>query len=98
MSSINRRKFLVFSAQLPVGMFVAQRAFAQCVDPDELSDSVLEMRESMEYTADAADRSSVCGGCQFFKPRQPTDSCGYCEVLQGQVSATGHCVSWTKRS
>jgi hypothetical protein len=52
----------------------------------------------MEYTESAADPAQVCGGCSFFKLESAGSSCGHCEVLRGKVSATGHCVSWTRRS
>lgn len=97
MSSLDRRKFLVWGVQLPITALAASKALGSCVDPDELSDSLRDMRESLDYT-DTAREASQCRGCSFFKPLKPDDSCGHCEVLQGPVSATGHCVSWTKRS
>lgn len=74
------------------------KALGSCVDPDELSDSLRDMRESLDYTDTAGRTNQACNGCSFFKPLKAGDSCGHCEVLQGPVSATGHCVSWTKRS
>lgn len=98
MSCIDRRRFLGWGLQLPAAALLADTALAACVDPEELSDSVIGMRESLDYTDASADANAVCRGCSFFKPQNPGDACGYCEVLQGPVSATGHCVSWTKRA
>lgn len=98
MSSMNRRKFLTWGLQVPASVVLADAALGACVDPNDLSDSVVGMRESLDYTDTSADAKTVCGGCNFFKPKKPGDSCGYCEVLQSPVSATGHCVSWTKRA
>lgn len=95
--SVARRRFLALSLQLPVSFVIAPAAFAACVDPDELPDSVLEMRESLEYTDAAKSAAEVCRGCSFFKA-DATSGCGHCEVLRGSVSASGHCVSWTKRA
>lgn len=95
--SVPRRRFLTLSLQLPVSLVLAPAAFAACVDPDELPDSVLEMRESLEYTDAGRNAAEVCQGCSFFKA-DAKGNCGHCEVLRGAVSATGHCVSWTKRT
>lgn len=95
---IDRRHFLACGIQLPVALLAAKSAAAACADPDELSDSVRDMRESLEYTDTARNAQQSCTGCSFFKPAKTGASCGNCEVLGGAVSATGHCVSWTKRS
>lgn len=97
MSSINRRRVLMWGLQLPAAALLPDASIGACVDPDELSDSVVGMRESMEYTATSADANAVCGGCMFYKPAKPGAACGHCEVLQSPVSSAGHCVSWTKR-
>lgn len=94
--SVPRRRFLALSLQLPVSIVLAPAAFAACVDSDELSDTILEMRESLEYTDAAKNAAEVCRGCSFFKA-DSAGGCGHCEVLRGAVSAAGHCVSWTKR-
>lgn len=95
MSDVRRRKFLFMGLQLPVA-FVAAKACGACVDPDELPDSELEMRESLDYTDAGADAAQLCGGCSFFMAAAA--GCGHCEVLRGQVNAKGHCVSWTRRA
>ena len=98
MSRFDRRKFLACGMCAPAALFVAGSAAAACVDPDELSDSVLGMRESLEYTDSAADAKQACSGCSYFKAPKPADPCGHCEVMRGTVSSKGHCVSWTKRN
>lgn len=95
--SVPRRRFLALSLQLPLSIALAPTAFAACVDLDELPDSVLEMRASLEYTDAGRSAAEVCRGCSFFKA-DATGGCGHCEVLRGAVSAAGHCVSWTKRA
>ncbi len=98
MSSMRRRSFLFFSLQLPVALAATQVARGACVDPDELPDSELDMRESLDYTADAGEKAAeVCAGCAFFHADTAATGCGHCEVLRGQVHAKGHCVSWTRR-
>jgi len=94
--SFNRRRFLVSSTQLPIALWVTG-ASAQCIDEEEMSDSVRGMRESLEYTDVASNPQQVCGGCSFFHAGG-AKGCGNCEVLSGPVNIKGHCVSWTKRA
>jgi uncharacterized paraquat-inducible protein A len=82
---------------MPAAAMLAASARAACVDPDELSDAVQGMRDSLSYTDAAADAQRACRGCTYFKPAKPSDACGHCEVLGGPVSARGHCDSWTKQ-
>jgi hypothetical protein len=97
MASYDRRKFIARGAQACALICIADSAGAVCVDPDELSGSVQSMRESLEYTDTADDPKQTCKDCSFFKPAKAGDGCATCEVLASQVSATGHCDSWTKR-
>lgn len=82
----------------PTAALLAATARGECVDPDELSDAVQGMRDSLSYTDASSNPQRACSGCTYFKPAKPGDACGHCEVLGGPVSAKGHCDSWTKRS
>ena len=97
--SFDRRKFLALGAQLPALAIFARSVNAEeCVDPDDLPDTVYSMRESLEYTDEAPNPEQRCAGCEYFKPQKAGDTCGPCTVLTSPVSAKGHCVSWTKLS
>ena len=98
MASCDRRRFIAYGLRATALILAGASARAACVDPDELSDSVQSMRESLEYTDNAPDLKQACNGCSFFKPAKAGDNCASCEVLASPVSATGHCVSWTKRA
>jgi hypothetical protein len=98
MANYDRRKFIAYGVGASALVLAGTSAHAACVDPDELSGSVQNMRESLEYTDSAPDPQQACKGCSFFKPAKAGDSCAHCEVLASPVSVTGHCVSWTKRS
>jgi uncharacterized paraquat-inducible protein A len=98
MSRLDRRTFLFRGLQLPAALLVSRTAAGACVDPDELSDSVQSMRDSLEYTDAAADAKQSCMGCAYFQAQKAGATCGNCEVLHGPVSAKGHCVSWTKKA
>lgn len=97
MAGFDRRKFIVKGLQASALICAGVSARAACVDPDELSSSVQSMLESLEYTDVSSDANEACKGCSFFKPVKAGDACAHCEVLTSPVSATGHCVSWTKR-
>jgi hypothetical protein len=98
MASCDRRTFIANGLRASALVLAGTSARAACVDPDELSGNVQSMRESLEYTDTAPDANQACKGCSFFKPANASDDCARCEVLASPVSATGHCVSWTKRS
>ena len=98
MASGGRRRFITAGLRASVLVLAGSSVRAACVDSDELSSSVQSMRESLEYTDMAPEASQSCRRCSFFKPAKPEQSCAPCEVLASAVSATGHCMSWTKRS
>ncbi|MBM0104875.1 high-potential iron-sulfur protein [Steroidobacter sp. S1-65] len=98
MASCDRRRFITYGLRASALILASASARAACVDPDEMSGSVQSMRESLEYTDSAPDASQACRDCAYFKPVKTGDSCAPCEVLTSPVSASGHCVSWTKRS
>jgi hypothetical protein len=68
-----------------------------CVSPDDLSSAELSLRQSVSYTDMAADSEAACGRCAYFHADGET-GCGRCDILQGVVSATGHCVSWAQQA
>jgi hypothetical protein len=98
MAGHDRRRFIAYALQASALICASASVRAACGDPDDLSDSVQSMRESLEYTDAAADPKQACKACSFFKPAKAGDDCAQCEVLNSPVRATGHCVSWTKRS
>jgi hypothetical protein len=85
---------LVLASVLPLSRLQASEA---CVDPDELSDGEQSMRQSLAYTDAAADSNKVCNGCSYFSASERA-GCGQCLIMQGTVSAAGHCDSWTAKS
>lgn len=98
MAGYDRRKFIADGLRTSALICAGVTARATCIDPDELSDSVQSMRESLEYTDAAPANKQSCKDCYFFKPAKPDDVCANCEVLASPVKATGHCDSWTERT
>lgn len=98
MASCGRRRFIIVGLRASALVLAGSSVRAACVDPDDLSSSVQSVRESLEYTEVAPKASQSCRQCSFYKPDKAEQSCAPCEVLASTVSATGHCMSWTKRS
>lgn len=98
MAGYDRRNFITHGLRISALICAGATARAACVDPDELSDSVQSMRESLEYTDVASDEKTSCKDCYFFKPVKVGDECANCEILSSPVTATGHCASWTERT
>lgn len=98
MASCGRRRFITVGLRASAWVLAGSSVRAACVDPDELSSSAQSMRESLEYTEVALEANQSCRQCSFFKPDKPEQACAHCEVLASAVSATGHCMAWTKRS
>ncbi len=92
-----RRMLLGSSCLLLVSTLTRLQASEACVDPDELTDGEQSTRQSLAYTDTAADSNKACKGCSYFGVSQSA-SCGRCSILQGVVSAGGHCDSWTAKS
>jgi hypothetical protein len=73
-----------------------------CVDPAALSAGERNTREALNYTDLSQDPQKVCGACAFFHPNASGDGaagCGKCDMFSGgQVSARGHCDSWSAKS
>lgn len=80
-------------AQLPLLGGCADKA-ATCVDPDMLGAGERQMRETLEYVDVTAIPAQNCANCQF---SSAADACGHCEILDGDVAATGWCTSWAAR-
>jgi High potential iron-sulfur protein len=98
MSAFSRRSFLAGAVQtLPIVALAAavprQSAAATqaCVKPE--SDA---LRRALEYTDPAPDARQSCAQCGFFTGDKPP--CGTCALIQGPVSSSAHCHSWSDRN
>jgi len=78
-------------------VFAAAGKDTGCVDPEQLSDGEISLRESVKYT-DASATAKSCAGCAFFQASSEAPKCGHCQILNGPVSASGHCTSWSPKS
>lgn len=94
--AVSRRRVLLGGSTALLATIALPARSESCGHPDELSDGEQSMRQSLEYTEHAADENKACRGCGYFKAAA-TGACGQCLILNGTVSAQGHCDSWTAK-
>jgi len=60
-----------------------------------LSDSDLEVRESVAYVSKSTEADKICKNCRFFQPDKFEGSCAGCMLfVNGGVEPGGYCKSW----
>lgn len=71
-----------------------------CATADSLSTSERSLRASFHYSPlSPHGEARRCQGCAFFRAAPGAEAgCGECEILQGLVSAAGHCDSYSPRA
>lgn len=98
----DRRSFFALAA-LPLLVFgLGSRVRAQapaaaaCFNPATLTAGQVNMRKGVKFRA-STDPVKRCGGCMYFAAS--TEGCGKCQLLlNGPVSETNVCDSWTKKA
>jgi hypothetical protein len=107
-ATISRRTVLLRGIEIPLAGAVMltlgacsggkeQQASAACVDPDQLDQGQVSMRESVHYTDKSPNPQQVCSACAFFRTAEASGACAPCDILHTPVSASGHCESWSAR-
>lgn len=90
------RATLMPLAVLPLVQGCSKTATNRCVDPSLLSRGEEQMRKTREYVEISSLEDQHCSNCQFFKGSDGNE-CGHCEILDGDVNASGYCTSWAGR-
>ena len=96
--SIDRRRFLAFTAAAPLlvlGIGGVGAQTATCYDPAALPLSQKNRRRSLGYVEPSADPARRCAGCAFFTAGAV--GCGTCGLLSGPVNAGAVCSSFAPR-
>ena len=103
--AISRRTLLAGACQVPVATFLGllggcadKKQSAVCSDPQQLTESEMSMRASLQYTDQTRDPAKACGGCAYFHRAADTADCGNCQILNGPVPVKGHCTSWSAKA
>ena len=103
-TTFSRRTVLARACQLsaavalPLFTNAVKGKEAACVDPEQLSAGEISLRESVKYTDSSSASEKSCVKCAFFQASTDAPKCGRCQILNGSVSAAGHCTSWSPKS
>lgn len=103
--TISRRTLLAGACQVPAATFLvllggcaAKKQSSVCADPDQLTESEISLRASLQYTDQSPDPAKACGGCAYFHPASNNAECGNCQILNGPVHVKGRCTSWSAKA
>lgn len=101
---ISRRTLLVRACQVPVAGLVTflgactdKQQSTVCAAADQQTNFDSGLRASLQYTGQSRDPMKVCSGCAYFGAGADAAQCGTCSILNGPVSAKGHCTSWSAK-
>lgn len=71
---------------------------SECGGYDQLTESELEMRETLGYVDESPQPDKLCTNCQFLEESYegaPADTpCVGCQLFAGPVAPEGYCISW----
>ena len=90
------RNTLLPLAVLPLLQRCGKTRSIPCSDPSLLSRGEEQMRKTREYVDISSLADQHCSNCQFFNSSEGNE-CGHCEILDGDVNASGYCTSWAGR-
>ncbi len=69
-----------------------------CADLSGLSESDIELRETLEYVAETPNPDERCDNCEYWVDDQHGPECGGCTLFAGPVHPGGWCNSWVPMS
>ncbi len=110
-NSISRKAFLGKISMLGLagagaGVFLkgcgngeeATEAADPCADLSGLSESDIQLRETLQYVAETPNPEERCDNCEYWIDDQHGPQCGGCTLFAGPVHPAGWCVSWVPQS
>lgn len=69
-----------------------------CGDLSGLSQSDIQLRETLQYVAETPNPEQRCDNCEFWVDEQHGPQCGGCTLFAGPVNPAGWCASWVPMS
>jgi len=69
-----------------------------CGDLSGLSESDIQLRETLNYVAETPNPSERCDNCEYWVEDQHGEQCGGCTLFAGPVHPAGWCSSWVPES
>lgn len=80
------------------GEEAGEAAADPCADLSGLSESDIQLRETLQYVAETPNPGERCDNCEYWIEDQHGPQCGGCTLFAGPVHPGGHCVSWVPQS
>lgn len=69
-----------------------------CSDLSGVSESDIQLRETLEYTSETPNPNERCDNCEYWLPDEHGSECGGCTLFAGPVHPGGWCNSWVPQS
>ena len=69
-----------------------------CGDLSGLSESDIQLRETLQYVAETPNPNERCDNCEYWVADQHGPQCGGCTLFAGPVHPGGWCTSWVPQS
>jgi len=69
-----------------------------CGDLSGLSESDIQLRETLQYVAETPNPTERCDNCEYWVADQHGPQCGGCTLFAGPVHPGGWCTSWVPQS
>ncbi len=69
-----------------------------CGDLSGLSESDIQLRETLNYVAETPNPDERCDNCEYWVDDQHGPECGGCTLFAGPVHPAGWCSSWVPES
>jgi len=97
---MNRRKFIVKSAQLGTVValgfspVVGCKKSDPCADLSGLTAEEIEDRKSYNYVKETPFPEKKCINCELYIEPEHGSACGGCGLFEGPVHQTGYCKDW----
>lgn len=75
----------------------APMADAGCGDVSGLTDSEVQMRQTLQYVDVSPKPDQLCSNCQLYVEATGGASCGGCQIIKGPIAPGGYCTSWAQK-
>jgi hypothetical protein len=72
--------------------------YASCTDTRSLSETDMETRRSLAYVDQSTVANRACANCVIYIEPASPGQCGNCQLVKGQISASGYCNAWAAKA
>jgi len=76
----------------------AEAAAEGCTDVSGLTESEVQMRNSLQYVDTSTTDGKTCANCALYIPAEEGAACGGCNLIKGPINPDGYCMSWAPKT